>query len=364
MASSSRRWVARRGHDGQQVPASTWSPASTRVGRRHRPGACTGCSSFMASSVSSSVAGGDPLADGRRRPGRPCRASAAISEPARALGYRQREPRQLGQGHRALGRVHIGHAADPWTRERRAGRRPRRARRVARPHDLTTGWSSAASTSSGQGRPRRYDGPLGQRHRRGRTGSRPRPRRRALVGDRLRAGTDVAPAGRQRPAVGADSARGGAGQRGGEARQPPSSICGRSGAKTSGCRSRNAGVGAAADRNSGCRSTRTSRSRLVTTPWICGAGQRAGQQPGRLAPGRRPGDHLGQHRVVVHADDRAVRDAGVEPDPGAGQRPNVPATSGTSNRCSVPVDGQPAVRRDPRRTAGPRWRARAAAAAR
>ena len=36
------------------------------------------------------------------------------------------------------------------------------------------------------------------------------------------------------------------------------------------------------------------------------AGERRGQPPGRLRPRGRPGDDLGEHRVVVRADHRAV----------------------------------------------------------
>ena len=60
----------------------------------------------------------------------------------------------------------------------------------------------------------------------------------------------------------------------------------------------------------------------MVTPWIRARAQRAGEQPGGLGAGRRPGDHLGQHRVVVHADHGAVVDTGVQPQAGAGSGPN------------------------------------------
>ncbi|SIN21635.1 Uncharacterised protein [Mycobacteroides abscessus subsp. abscessus] len=46
-----------------------------------------------------------------------------------------------------------------------------------------------------------------------------------------------------------------------------------------------------------------------------GAGERGGQRAERLGAGGRPGDHLGQHGVIVVADHRAVAHAGVHPDP-------------------------------------------------
>ena len=71
-----------------------------------------------------------------------------------------------------------------------------------------------------------------------------------------------------------------------------------------------------------------------------GAGQRAGEQPGGLVPGRRPGDDLGEHRVVVHADHRAVPHAGVEAQAGLRQRPELAGhLAARAKRCSVPVAG-------------------------
>ena len=43
--------------------------------------------------------------------------------------------------------------------------------------------------------------------------------------------------------------------------------------------------------------------------------QGAGQLAGRLLAGRRPGDHLGQHRVVVRGDLAAGGEAGVDAEP-------------------------------------------------
>ncbi len=92
--------------------------------------------------------------------------------------------------------------------------------------------------------------------------------------------------------------------------------------------------------NAGWRSTRTSRSRLVRHAVDAGPGERAGQGRGRLGPVRRPGDHLGQHRVVVHADQAAVVDAGVHPHAAGVRQParsgaNSGQLAGMSRRCRI-----------------------------
>ena len=48
--------------------------------------------------------------------------------------------------------------------------------------------------------------------------------------------------------------------------------------------------------------------------------ERGGEPAQRRVAGRRPGHHLGQHRVVVGADLVAGHEPGVEPDPGARER--------------------------------------------
>ena len=93
-----------------------------------------------------------------------------------------------------------------------------------------------------------------------------------------------------------------------------------------------------------------------------GAGERAGQDRARLGPRRRPGDHLGQHRVVVHADDGAVLDSGVQPYAAGCHVEDGRRESGLSDRdvqaqqCSVtgsqPAAGSSAYRRAS--TAAPR----------
>ena len=84
----------------------------------------------------------------------------------------------------------------------------------------------------------------------------------------------------------------------------------------------------------GWRRVRTSRSRLVVTPWMRARASVAGQGGGGLVPGGGVGDDLGQHGVVVGADHRcrdstplSTRDAGSP-----GGRP-------TSKRWRVPVEG-------------------------
>ena len=64
------------------------------------------------------------------------------------------------------------------------------------------------------------------------------------------------------------------------------------------------------------RSTATSRSRLVTHPWIRARCERVGEAARGLLAGGRPGDHLREHRVVVRRHLVAGHEAGVEPDAG------------------------------------------------
>ena len=150
------------------------------------------------------------------------------------------------------------------------------------------------------------------------------------VADPLRGGEDVAPAGRHRaehrrlgavpglPGEGRGQRVGGGGFRG--ARDEGSRVVPRSGSR---CRSRRPGTRARAGSR---RAGRGWWSRRGSRP-----GQRAGQLPGRVGPGGPVRDHLGQHRVVVRADHRAVAEAGVDPDARAG---------GKAKRCKVPVVGR------------------------
>ena len=66
-------------------------------------------------------------------------------------------------------------------------------------------------------------------------------------------------------------------------------------------------------RKAGCRSTRTSRSRLVIRPWIRAAASGVRQHRGGLLAVVRPRDDLGQHGVVVDADLTAGGHARVHP---------------------------------------------------
>ncbi len=73
-----------------------------------------------------------------------------------------------------------------------------------------------------------------------------------------------------------------------------------------------------------------------------GAGQCRGEQPTGLGPGRRPGDHLREHGIVVHTDGVAVHNAGVEAQPGRDQRTELAGDRG------YPEAVQRSGRRQPR----------------
>jgi len=90
--------MARTAPASTRVPGSTCSSVTTPAA-----GACTGCSCFIAS--------GDPLAGSHRHPAD--RAGyRSHQRTLQVIGHRQREPGHLGQRHRPLGRVDIGHIGD------------------------------------------------------------------------------------------------------------------------------------------------------------------------------------------------------------------------------------------------------------
>ena len=103
-----------------------------------------------------------------------------------------------------------------------------------------------------------------------------------------------------------------------DARRPwPRPHVRRRGAPRVGRRRRGSAVLTSPARNASSRRTATSRSRLVTTPWIRA---RRSAPASRRAACSRVGaqrDHLGEHRVVVRRDLAAGLEAGVEPDAGA-----------------------------------------------
>ena len=303
------------------------------------------------------VAGGDPLADLRRAPGSPRRAAARAAT-------RPPAPRWAA-----------GDAAARSGSPTRPGRprRPPTPTRCTRYARRTP--STSSTTRSGVGLDQRHGGcrrPLGGSL----GGRRARPVGEAagpvqpvadldLVAVRSGEPADLRDAGTLRQPEGSPASTGavarrcgGAGQRGGQARRAGPGRPGSSGAKTSGCRSRKP-VSISPAANSGLRSTRTSRSRLVATPCSSARASAPASSPGRLGAGRRPGDQLGQHRVVVHADHRAVharRSPAAGPAAVSGRTRRPPPA--TSNRCRVPVDGQPARAPGPRRRAVPRSRGR------
>ena len=237
------------------------------------------------------LAGGDPVALGHQD--REHQAGHRRGERAgRQRVSRLRQRVHFGQRHRPARTVHVGHGADgmdvvraahavPLQHDPVRGRRQHRVRRRPVGH---------------------LDRPVG-----------------TLVRGRGRLGRVVAPAGRQGAAAPARSARRRADaasaaasaasphlvRRRRAARAPPGA------GRGSRCRSRPA-------RKPGDRSTRTSRSRLVSDAVDPGAGQRVGEPARGRRPGRRPGDQLGQHRVVVR------------------RRPRRPATTPESSRRPRP----------------------------
>ena len=117
-----------------------------------------------------------------------------------------------------------------------------------------------------------------------------------------------------------------------------------SGANTSGCRSRKP-VSTSPARNAWCRSTRTSRSRLETTPcsWV-----RVSAEASIRAASCRVGAQatsLASIGVVVHADHRAVHHPGVQPQAGLGQRAERAGHVGHREAVQRAGRGQPGVRR-------------------
>ena len=278
------------------------------------------CSIFIASSHSS----GWPGSTCRRRR-RASRTTVpgigASSEPAATCARRVGEPRHGVQRDRAEAESTQTRPASRATSNRvrtpPASARPRPASRLPAPR------RRSPSTS---GPPRS-------------TGSRPRAgsRRRtrpAVVRLALQLRRHVAPAARQA----AEHPGGRAGARAQRRRAPrpaptavprpaPISASGQAVWSRPGraCRGSRCRSGPAA--NAGCRSTRTSRSRLVTRPWIRARASACAQRRGRLGPGRRP------RRSPWPASGRSAR------------RPDSPPTTPESSRspAAVPRPARQAV---------------------
>ena len=111
----------------------------------------------------------------------------------------------------------------------------------------------------------------------------------------------------------------------------------------------------------GWRSTRTRKSRLWTRPGTLAAASALGQDRRRLGAARRPGDDLGEHRVVVRARPRC------RPRPRSRPGPPRPGCPGPASRRE-PLRGSRSRRAgrsaagshgpDPRRRGAPRSRGR------
>ncbi len=76
-----------------------------------------------------------------------------------------------------------------------------------------------------------------------------------------------------------------------------------------------------------------------------GAGQRVRQPAGGGGAGRRPGDHLGEHRVVVRGDLAAGCDPGVEPQSGRARRGELLGAGGEFEPVQGPGGGLPVLGR-------------------
>ena len=105
-------------------------------------------------------------------------------------------------------------------------------------------------------------------------------------------------------------------------------------------------------RNARVAEDRTSRSRLVTSPWIRARDRAPASLRAACLAGRCVGDHLGEHRVVVGRDLAAGLEAGV--------RRGSPALAGDLEARSASRSAAGSRRPGPRRRAAPRSRARAA----
>ena len=190
----------------------------------------------------------------------------------------------------------------------------------------------------------------------GRSGSRPRRRRRARgqVGP-LELGGVVAPAGGDGRVHGRGGAAAGLGGEGGGGRVQPGGMgAGRPtgrGQLGRGVAVEEGGVGLPGQERLRAQHP-DEQVAVADDPVDAGGGQGRGQHPGRLRPGRGVGDDLGQQRVVVHPHRRRTRRPPRRP-----PRPRHPGTG--RNRCSTPP-GAGTRRTGPRRRGGPRWRGRAA----
>ena len=240
------------------------------------------------------LTGHDGLADARPPPAPPCRASAP---PAHRPGAAP--DGSVKRGTRRSSTEPCG----PSTTTRSAYR-PTVHRRCT-PSRSSTTWSAVASTRA---TPRAFRRPPG---RRGRTGTHHRLLLAHGVGAAAVADRDVAEtarhAGEQRAAL-VDGV--------GQGRDQGAD--GRVQAGAGGQRSRRvggveAGVGGAGQelRVQQARHQQVAVGGHAVHP---GAAQGGGELPGRGLAGGRVRDDLGEHRVVVGADDAAVLDAGVEPD--------------------------------------------------
>ena len=331
------------------VPASTWAPGTTsRERTTPAAGATTGCCIFIASSTSS---------------GCPARHRVALGHVhgGDRAGHR-RDQRALGDRGRGVGE---------------AGQRPQRAPTSRRPRRPPSGLSApnvrrrcstpatSRTTSSGVADTRT-------------TSSRPstsRPPPGVPVAD-----LDASPPrARTPPAANWDgtfrhplgsppstraSRRRAAAPASAAARTASSTSPGPASgaARTSSPMRSKKPVSVRPARNSGCRSVRTSRSRLVVSPCTCAPGQRGGQPARRPRPGsaprRPPWPASGRTRCRPALPSTTPESSRM---PGRSRTSNSARTPGTANRRTVPLGGPPALRPGPRRRAGPRSRRRCGA---
>ena len=105
----------------------------------------------------------------------------------------------------------------------------------------------------------------------------------------------------------------------------------------------------------------TSRSRLVSTPWIRALASASASWRAACVAGRRPGDHLGEHRVVVRARPRCRSRSRSRAGCPAVQQVELAGDPRHLERGAACRSAAASRRPGPRRTAAPRSRGRRSA---